>query len=77
MSIHAGTYLCALEAHFNMLNLTVEAQPDGELARAARALAGRTSTAIVYGEDNGRVIPCKQDVCYEPVSDPVRLSEIL
>jgi uncharacterized protein YyaL (SSP411 family) len=76
MSVHAGAYLCALDAYFNMLTLTVEAQPDGELARAARALAGRTWTAIVYGEDNRRVIPCKQAVCYEPVSDPARLSEI-
>ncbi len=76
MSVHAGTYLCALDAHFNMLKLTVEAQPDGELSRAARALAGRTYTAIVYGLDNGRVIPCKRDVCYEPLSDPVRLSDI-
>jgi uncharacterized protein YyaL (SSP411 family) len=74
MSIHAGTYLCALEAHFNMLKLAVEAQPDGELARAARALGGTMYTAIVYGDDHNRVIPCKGTICYEPVSDPSRLS---
>jgi uncharacterized protein len=73
MSVHAGAYCCALDAHFNMLKLTVEARPDSELARAARSLAGRTCTAIVYGEDNGRVIPCKHDVCSEPLSEPVRL----
>jgi uncharacterized protein YyaL (SSP411 family) len=76
MSVHAGAYFCALDAHFNMLKLTVEAQPDQELARAARALAGRSCTAIVYGEDNGRVIPCKRDVCHEPISDPARLSDM-
>jgi uncharacterized protein len=76
MSVHAGAYCCALDAHFNMLKLTVEARPDSELARAARALAGRTCTVIVYGVDNGRVIPCKQDRCYEPLSDAVRLRDI-
>jgi len=73
MSVHAGAYFCALDAHFNMLKLTVEAWPDSELAQAARALAGRTCTVIVYGEDNGRVIPCIHDVCSEPLSDPARL----
>ena len=76
MSVHAGAYFCALDAHFNMLKLTVEAQPDQELARAARALAGRSYTAIVYGEDKGRVIPCKREVCHEPISDPARLSDM-
>jgi hypothetical protein len=59
-----------------MLKLAVEAAPEGGLAKAARALAGRTYTAIAYGEDNGRVIPCKQDVCHEPLSDPARLGDI-
>jgi uncharacterized protein YyaL (SSP411 family) len=76
MSVHAGAYLCALDVHFNMLKLTVEAQPDSALARAARALAGHTYMAIIYGEDNGRVIPCKKDACYEPLSDPARLSDM-
>ena len=76
MGVHAGAYFCALDAHFNMLKLTVEAQPDQELARAARALAGRSCTAIVYGEDNGRVIPCKREVCHEPINDPARLRDM-
>jgi uncharacterized protein YyaL (SSP411 family) len=76
MSVHAGAYFCALDAHFNMLKLTVEALPDHELARAARALAGSSYTAIVYGEDKGRVIPCKREVCHEPISDPARLSDM-
>ncbi len=74
MSVHAGAYLCALDAHFNMLKLTVEAAPESGLARAARALGGTTYTAIVYGEDHNRVIPCKGATCHEPVSDPSRLS---
>jgi uncharacterized protein YyaL (SSP411 family) len=76
MSIHAGSYFCALEASFRMIKLTVEAVPEGNLAKAARALAGRTYATIVYGEDNGRVIPCLQDVCYEPVHDAGSLREV-
>ena len=74
MSVHAGTYFCALDAYFNMLKLTVEAAPESGLARAARALGGTMYTAIVYGDDHNRVIPCKGNTCYEPVSDPSRLS---
>jgi len=76
MNVHAGSYFCALEASFRMLKLAVEAAPEGGLAKAARALAGHTYTAIVYGEDHSRVIPCKQDVCYEPLMDPARLGDI-
>ncbi len=76
MSVHAGAYLCALDAHFNMLTLTVEARPDSELARAARALCGTMYTAIVYGDDHNRVIPCMGAVCQEPVSDPSRLKDV-
>jgi uncharacterized protein YyaL (SSP411 family) len=74
MSIHAGAYLCALDAHFNMLKLTVEAAPESGLARAARALGGTMYTVIVYGDDHNRVIPCRGTICHEPVSDPSRLS---
>ncbi len=76
MSIHAGSCFCALEASFRMLKLTVEAPPEGDLAKAARALAGRTYTAIVYGADNSRVIPCLQDACSEPLHDPVSLTDV-
>ncbi len=76
MSVHAGAYLCALDAHFNLFKLTVEAPPDGELARAARALSGMMYTAIVYGDDHNRVVPCKGTICHEPVSDPSRLKDV-
>jgi len=73
MSVHAGAYYCGLDASFRMLKLIVEAQPDSELARAARALAGRKYTAIIYGEDRGRVIPCIRHSCLKPVDDPDQL----
>ncbi|HUI68130.1 MAG TPA: thioredoxin domain-containing protein [Nitrospirota bacterium] len=74
MGIHAGTYFCALDAYFSMLILTVEADPESDLCRAARALSGPYST-ILYGADKGRVIPCINETCYEPITDPARLKD--
>ncbi len=76
IGVHAGAYFCALDALFRMLKLTIEALPDSELARAARSLSGKAYTAITYGEDKGRVIPCKGTACFEPVSDPAALHSI-
>jgi hypothetical protein len=59
-----------------MLKLMVEAAPDSELARAARALAGTMYTAILYGEENNRVVPCTANTCHEPITDPARLRDI-
>ena len=70
LGVHAGAYFCALDAWFRMIKLMVEAPPAGELAREARALAGRVYTAVVYGEDRGRVVPCRGSTCHEPISEP-------
>jgi uncharacterized protein YyaL (SSP411 family) len=70
MSVHAGAYFCALDAWFNMITLSVEATSDSALARSARLLSGKVYTTIIYGEDNNRVVPCKQRQCYEPQRDP-------
>ncbi len=75
INVHAGAYFCSLDAFFHMTKLIVEAQPESELARAARALGGGKYTTIVYGDDLGRVIPCSRYECYEPIRDPARLSE--
>jgi uncharacterized protein YyaL (SSP411 family) len=76
IGVHAGAFFMSLDASFRMLKLTVEAPPDGELARAARAISGKTYTAIVYGEDHGRVVPCKGTTCFEPISNPSMLENI-
>jgi uncharacterized protein YyaL (SSP411 family) len=68
LGVHAGEYFCALDAWFRMVRLTVEARPGSDLARTALALA-RGPVVIVYGEDHGRVVPCLNTVCYEPVND--------
>lgn len=72
MVLHAGTYCSSLDAWFRTLTLTVEAPPDSALARAALRLAGM-HTAVRYGEDRGRVIPCLNETCFEPVTDPSAL----
>jgi uncharacterized protein len=76
MGIHAGAYYCALDAWFNMIKLTVEAAPDSDLARSARSLTATAYVAIVYGDDHGRIIPCKQDRCLEPIRDPAILKDV-
>ncbi len=68
LGVHGGAYFCALDAWSRMLRLTVEARPGSLLARAALALA-RGPAVIVYGEDHGRIVPCLNTVCYEPVDD--------
>jgi uncharacterized protein YyaL (SSP411 family) len=74
MGVHAGAYFCALNAYFSMLKVTVEADPGSDLSRAALALSGPYST-IVYGENNGRVIPCVNETCFQPITDPARLKD--
>ena len=68
MSIHGGTYYCALDAWFTMLKLTVEAIPSSDLAVSARRLTG-PYTVVVYGEDKGRIVPCLGETCYAPVTN--------
>jgi uncharacterized protein YyaL (SSP411 family) len=68
IGVHAGSFFCALDAYFHLLKLSVEISPTSELAAAARSLAG-PYTAVVYGEDKGRIIPCVNNVCAEPLGD--------
>lgn len=76
MGIHAGSYFCALDAYFHLLKLSVEASPKSELAVATRSFAG-PYTAIIYGAEKDRVIPCVKDVCYEPLHDTEGLRDFL
>jgi hypothetical protein len=69
MGIHAGYYFCALDAYFHMLKLTLYTLPLDPLAEAARSLF-YPYVSYVYGEDQGKIIPCLRDVCYEPVGNP-------
>ncbi len=68
MGVHAGTYDCALDAWFNTLKLTVEADPESDLARAARKVCGRP-VDVVYSNDRGRVLPCVNETCFDPATD--------
>lgn len=76
LSIHAGYFLGALDAYFHMLKLFVQAPPNHELSKAALS-SFRPYVSLLYGEDKGCVIPCGQDVCYEPVYSPNSLKDFL
>jgi len=74
MGVHAGAYFCALDEYYNTLKVTVEADPESVLSRAALALSGPYST-IVFGENNGRVIPCVNETCFDPITDATMLKD--
>jgi hypothetical protein len=76
MDTHGGYYFCALDAYFNMLNLTLHTASEDRLAEAALSCY-RPYLSILYGEDKGYAIPCLQDVCHEPVYSPDSLRDFL
>ena len=76
MGIHAGYYLCAMDAYFHMLKLTVETSPQHELAESALSFS-IPYMSISYGEDRGRIVPCFKNVCYEPIKSSDVLKDFL
>ncbi len=76
LSIHAGYYFCGLDAYFHTLQLTVEARPESSLGAAAVSLFA-PYISLVYKEDHNRIIPCAEDVCYEPVEDSDSLQKFI
>jgi uncharacterized protein YyaL (SSP411 family) len=75
MGVHAGMFFAALHASFSLVTLTVESPQESELAAAARGIVG-PYTALVYGEDHGRVIPCVNGACHEPVVSAGMLRDV-
>jgi uncharacterized protein YyaL (SSP411 family) len=76
MGVHAGHYLSALDAYFNMLELTVNASCASDLAHTALCTFYPYKT-IVYREDKDFVIPCFRKVCHVPVSTVENLQTTL
>ncbi|HMK49412.1 MAG TPA: thioredoxin domain-containing protein [Thermodesulfovibrionales bacterium] len=75
--LHAGSYYCALDAFYNMLKLSVEAAPGGELAEAVHS-SYYPYKSIVYGhEDRGFIVPCLGLKCYEPILNASGLRDFL
>ena len=76
MGIHAGYYLCAMDAYFHMLRLTVESSPESKLTDSALSFL-IPYISIMYGEDRGQVVPCLKNVCYEPIKGTDVLKDFL
>lgn len=74
--IHAGYFFRALDAYFNALKFTVNAAPGSPLHELAMSVTV-PHAYIVYGEDNGTVVPCTGNVCHEPVRDAEGLKRFL
>lgn len=66
MGLHAGYYFCAMDAFFHTLKLDINAQPTSPLAMEALK-EFYPYTAIRYGGDENRIIPCIGSTCYEPI----------
>ncbi|MBI5056543.1 MAG: thioredoxin domain-containing protein [Nitrospirae bacterium] len=76
IGIHSGYYFCALDAFFNSVKLTLNTPASSDLSSAALS-SPNPHKIIVYGDDKGYVVPCKKNVCYEPVSDSAALKSLL
>lgn len=74
LGIHSGYYFCALDAYFNMYKLTLESAPESALTDKALSFF-IPYLSILYKEDNGRIIPCKGNQCYEPIYSPEGIRE--
>ena len=74
--IHAGYYFAALDAYFHMLKLTVQAHPTHEISQTACTTFHPYKT-IVYEDGEGRIVPCLQVRCYEPLETTEALKEFL
>jgi hypothetical protein len=75
-SIHAGYYFAALDAYYHMLKLAVQADPTNKLAQAARMTFHPYKT-LIYEDGAGKIIPCIQDRCYEPIETEEALKDFL
>lgn len=68
MGPYSGYYFCALDALFNMVKLDLHISPDNVLAMYCRAINYPYKT-LVYYDDEGYVIPCVRNVCYEQINN--------
>jgi uncharacterized protein len=76
IGIHSAYYFTALDASFNMLKLTVQTPPDSELAKSVLSFFCPYKT-LVFEDDNGRIIPCIGNACFEPITDPAGLENFI
>lgn len=78
MGLHSGYYFVALDAWYNMAELTVNALPGTVTARDALAFPYPYSV-LRYSKETaaGTIIPCMRTVCHEPVRDITGLQQIV
>ena len=74
--LNAAYYYCALDAYFNALKLDIRAGDNSNLTKAARTIF-YPYKSIIYGEDEGSVIPCIHNICYEPIRETNGLEDFI
>jgi len=74
--VHGGYYFSALDAYYNGLGLTVNTSAGTELAKTARS-SFRPYTTLAYREEQGYILPCGGNICYEPIQDPAVLKKFM
>lgn len=74
--IHSANYFTALDASSNMLKLTMQARPESELVRSALSIF-YPYKSVLFGSDEGRIIPCIGNTCFDPVTDIDGLTSLI
>lgn len=74
--IHSAHYLTAIDAFSNMLKLTVQALPDSDLAITALSVF-YPYKSVVFEADDGRVIPCIGNTCFDPITEVSGLADFI
>ncbi len=74
--VHGGYYFSALDAYYNVLELTVSISAATELAETARSTF-RPYTTIAYRDEQAYASPCTRNICYEPIKEPDILKKFL
>lgn len=76
LGIHAGHYFSGLDAYHHHLKLTLHAGTESDLSRTAVSLFIPYAD-IIYDRDKGYVVPCIEDVCYNPIDNTGALKDFI
>jgi uncharacterized protein YyaL (SSP411 family) len=77
MQIHGAYFFCGLDTLYRMLKLDIQAPSGSAMAKSALSTYHPYSCIIYGNEDNGSIIPCVKNTCYEPIDNPEQLKQFV